>query len=748
MAHTPHNDSLLKEQNHETLPVLLREALSERYLSYALSTIMSRSLPDVRDGLKPVQRRLLHAMRLLKLDPKAGYKKSARIVGDVIGKFHPHGDTAIYEALVRLAQDFAQRYPLIDGQGNFGNIDGDNAAAMRYTESRMTAVAQALLEGIEQDAVDFRNTYDGEDEEPIVLPAAFPNLLANGAQGIAVGMATSIPPHHVGELAKALTYLIDHPDTGTHELVNFVAGPDFPTGGQLVESRESIIQAYETGRGSFRIRCTWDVETFKGGAWQVVVREIPYQTQKSRLIEKLAELITTKRASLLADVRDESAEDIRLILEPRSRNVDPALMMEQLFKLSELENKFSLNLNVLTADNTPRVLSLKEALQAFLDHRRVVLQRRTQYRLTQIERRLDILEGYLIVYLNIDEVIRIIRFEDHPKSELITKFSLLDVQAEAILNLRLRALHKLEEIEIRRELDELRNEQIDLQNLLDSETRQWQTIASQISEIGKNFGEGIASKRRTKICDAVKNIEMSTEDFIEKEPLTLILSKRGWIRTMKGHNVEPSSVKYKDGDDANIILPLYTTDKVILLARSGRAFTLACDKLPGGRGFGEPLSLIIEIDFNDPLVDVRIAKEGLNLVLASSDGRGFIIEQDAMLASTKSGKVVMSPAQGEGVQVVTPLEGDSLAVVGENRKLLVFPLKDLPTMSKGKGVILQKYRDGGLADIKSFNLEQGLSWRLGEKTRTEKTLVPWQGKRGSAGRMVPNGFPRSGLFKG
>jgi topoisomerase-4 subunit A len=724
------------------------EALGERYLSYALSTIVARSLPDVRDGLKPVHRRVLFAMRQLHLDPASGYKKSARIVGDVIGKFHPHGDVAVYEALVRLAQDFAHRYPLVDGQGNFGNIDGDNAAAMRYTESRLTAVAQALLEGIDDDAVDFRPTYDGEDEEPVVLPARFPNLLANGASGIAVGMATNIPPHNAGELCAALLHLIEKPDSTVEELVGFVRGPDFPTGGILVEPAESIRQAYETGRGGFRLRARWAVEDLSHGMFQIVITEIPFQVPKSRIVERIATLLEERKLLLLADIRDESTEDVRLVLEPKSRNVNPEMLMESLLRASELETRVALNLNVLDANCVPRVMNLKEVLRAFLDHRRVVLLRRTRNRVAAIERRIEILNGQIIVYLNLDEVIRIIRESDHPKARLIERWGLTEVQAEAILNIRLRALAKLEEIEIRKELASLQAEQGKLNLLLDQEKRQWKAIAAEIRDTAKEFGgETKLGRRRTDIGTPPAPILVPVEAMIEREPVTVVCSEKGWIRSIKGHSVAPSDIKYKDGDGPRFVIQVETTDKLAVFGSNGRFYTLPVDRLPGGRGHGEPLRLMIDLPNEHEVVTLFPYRAEQKLLLAASDGRGFIVAAEEVLAQTRAGKQVLVPGDGAQALICVAVTGDSVALVGDNRKLLVLPVSEFPEMSRGRGVTLQKYKDGGLADAKIFNLAEGLSWRQGEsRTRTETDLTPWQGARASSGRLVPTGFPKSNRF--
>lgn len=731
-------------------------ALSERYLAYALSTIMARSLPDVRDGLKPVHRRLLYAMRLLKLDPSSGFKKCARVVGDVIGKYHPHGDQAVYDAMVRLAQDFAVRFPLVDGQGNFGNIDGDNAAAMRYTEARLTEVARVLMEGLDEDAVDFRSTYDGEDEEPIVFPGAFPNLLANGATGIAVGMATSIPPHNVGELVDALQLLIEARLSGdevtTEALVERVPGPDFPTGGTLVEGRESITESYRTGRGAFRLRAKWEKEDLGRGQYHLVVTEIPYQVQKSKLIERIAELINDRKLPILTDIRDESSEDLRIVLEPKNRTIDPELVMESLFKLTDLEVRFSLNLNVIALDGRPRVLSLQETLESFLDHQRTVLLRRTEFRLEKIARRLEILSGYLIAYLNLDEVIRIIREEDHAKSALMQAFGLTDTQAEAILNMRLRSLRKLEEIEIRTEHEALEAEQKDLRKLQSSKARQWAKLGDQFLAIKDQFGQSTdLGKRRTQFGEAPILEAVPLEAMIEKEPITVVLSRRGWIRALKGHAKAEEVLKYKEGDEEQFRFHAYTTDKVFLFASSGRLFTLAGDKLPGGRGHGEPVRLMLDMDSADEIVACLAYAAGTKLFVASSAGKGFLAEADQLIAMTKGGKQVLN-LKGDAVAThLIPVDGDSVAVIGNNRKLLVFGIDELPTMARGQGVALQRYKDGRLADVKLFHRSEGLSWPMGGsegRTRTEVDLAPWTAKRGSVGRLPPVGFPRSNRFDG
>jgi len=731
----------------EVRDTALSDALSERYLSYALSTIMSRSLPDVRDGLKPVHRRLLYAMRELKLDPEAGFKKCARIVGDVMGKYHPHGDQAIYDAMVRLAQQFAVRYPLVDGQGNFGNIDGDNAAAMRYTEARLTDVAQALLEGIDEDAVDFRGTYDGEGDEPVVLPANFPNLLANGASGIAVGMATNIPPHNVDEICQALQHLIKFPNAGFDKLVGFIPGPDFPTGGVLCEDRDTILEAYKTGRGTFRIRARWEVEKLKGGIWQIVVTEIPYGVQKSRLVERMAELVHDRKIALLADVRDESAEDVRVVLEPRSRNVDAAMLMESLFRQTELESRLSLNMNVLDGGLVPGVMNLRDVLNAFLDHRHEVLVRRTSHRLEKIERRLEILAGYLICYLNIDEVIRIIREEDEPKKVMMRRFKLTDLQAESILNMRLRALRKLEEIEIKQEHADLSAERKELKALLKDEPKRWKKISGEIAEMRTRFGAKTEiGRRRTEIGAAPSDVVVPVEAMIEREPVTVVCSRKGWVRAMRGHVEKAGDIKFKEGDGAKFLLHAQTTDKLLIFATNGRFYTVGVDKLPGGRGHGEPLRLMIDLGNEHDFVQLLVHDPERNLLVASSDGRGFVVPEKDVAAQTRNGKQVLNVSTDAEAVACAPVEGDYVAVVGENRKLLVFPLTELPEMTRGRGVKLQSYKDGGLSDAKTFTRADGLTWKSGDRTRTHISLMAWEGKRAQAGRLPPPGFPKSNKF--
>ncbi len=724
----------------------LAEALSERYLAYALSTIMSRSLPDVRDGLKPVHRRLIYAMHQLKLDPASGFKKCARVVGDVIGKYHPHGDVAVYEALVRLAQDFAARYPLIEGQGNFGNIDGDNAAAMRYTEARLTEVAQTLLSGIDDDAVDFRATYDGEENEPVVLPGGFPNLLANGAAGIAVGMATSIPPHNAGEVCTAAIHLIQHPEATTADLLAHMPGPDFPTGGTLIEDPAAILHAYETGRGGFRTRARWEIERGKNGLWHVVVTEIPYQVQKARLIEQIAELLEAKKLPFLGDVRDESTELVRLVLEPKTRGVEPEVLMETMFRATALESRFPLNMNVLTADRTPVVLGLRGVLRAWLDHRQEVLVRRSRHRQAAIERRLEVLDGYLAVFLNLDEVIRIIREEDHPKTALIAHFTLTDLQAEAILNMRLRSLRRLEEMEIRREHKTLSREQREVEALLRDEGRRWRKIEAELAAVREKFGAGALGARRTVLGQVPAAIEVDADSLIEREPITVVLSDKGWIRAVRGHLGDGAELKFKEGDKLRLLVPCQTTDRLCLFASNGRAYTLRAGELPRGRGDGQAIRVLAELGNDDDVAALFVWRDGGRYLVASSASRGFIVAAGDLVAEKRTGKQVLNVKPDEAAVLCTPAEGDHVALIGTNRKLLVFPLSQVPELSRGSGVLLQKHRDGKLADAKVFVLSDGLTWRLGEKTRTETALRDWIGTRGQAGRMPPNGFPKTGRF--
>ncbi|WP_284178771.1 DNA topoisomerase IV subunit A [Rhabdaerophilum sp. SD176] len=731
--------------------IALREALEERYLAYALSTIMHRALPDARDGLKPVHRRILYGMHLLRLDPAAPFKKSAKIVGDVMGTFHPHGDQAIYDALVRLAQDFSSRYPLVDGQGNFGNIDGDSAAAYRYTEARMTEVARLLLQGIDEDGVAFRPNYDGQNEEPVVLPGAFPNLLANGAQGIAVGMATSIPPHNAAELCAAAIALIDDPQVSHEALMQLVPGPDFPTGGIIVEGPASLAETARTGRGSIRLRARWHKEETGRGGYVVVITEIPYLVQKSRLIEKIAELLNDKKLPLLADIRDESAEDVRVVLEPRTRTVEAELMMEALFKLTELETRFSVNMNVLIDGKVPKVVGLAEALRAFLDHRREVLLRRSRWRLGKIEARLEILGGLLVAFLNLDEVIRIIREEDEPKPVLMKRFDLTDVQANAILDTRLRQLRKLEEMELRTEHDELSKEKASIEALLGSEAKQWKTVRWEIGEVAKAFSKDTPlGRRRTDFGTASEVPVDVTEALIEREPITVVVTKKGWIRALKGHGVDLANLQYKGDDAFAFAFPTETTAKVLLLASDGKAFTLDASKLPGGRGFGEPIRLMVDLDAEAEIMAAFPYVPGQKRIVVAKDARGFIVAADDLVANTRKGRQVMN-VDGARLWLVVPVEGDMVAVIGENRKLLAFPLSEMPEMPRGKGVRLQRYKEGGLADLRTFSIETGLTWQdSAGRTFTLKgdDLKEWLGHRAESGRLPPKGFPRSNRFTG
>ncbi|MFZ5709834.1 MAG: DNA topoisomerase IV subunit A [Pseudomonadota bacterium] len=762
----------------------LSRAIGERYLTYALSTIMHRALPDARDGLKPVHRRILWAMRELRLTSTGGFRKSAKISGDVMGNYHPHGDAAIYDAMARLAQPFAMRYPLVDGQGNFGNVDGDNPAASRYTEARLAAAAEALMEGLAEDAVDFRPNYDGTLEEPVVLPAAFPNLLANGSSGIAVGMATNIPPHNLHELIDACLHLLKAPDARDETLVGFVPGPDFPTGGVIVEPRGSILEAYRTGRGSFRLRARWTVEDLGRGQWQVVVTEIPYQVQKSRLIERIAELIQVKKVPALADVRDESAEDIRIVLEPRARTVDPEMLMGMLFRNSELEIRFGLNMNVLIDGRVPRVCALKEILRAFLDHRRDVLVRRSQHRLEKIDARLELLEGFIVAYLNLDRVIDIIRYDEDPKAALLREVwgrahpratserdyltpapppggdegELTETQAEAILNMRLRSLRRLEEIELRKEHDALTEERAGLEDLLADQGLQWKRIASELRDVQKRFGrDAPGGARRTTFADAAETPDIAPEDMIEKEPITVILSKMGWVRAMKGHLAPGSEVKFKDGDEGRFTLPAETTDRILIAGTNGRFYTVLGANLPGGRGMGEPLRLMIDLPNDADIVTILPYREGQKLIVASDEGDGFVVSADEVVAQTRAGKQVMNLSDKARMAVVKPAAGDHVAVVSKNRKLLVFPLAELPEMARGKGVRLQRYNtvrgrqgqlelDGGLSDVTTFDMARGLSWIMPNgNTRTE-AMTDWLARRAGVGKQPPHGFPRDNRF--
>ena len=749
----------------------LGRAIGERYLTYALSTIMNRALPDARDGLKPVHRRILFAMRELKLNATGGFRKSAKISGDVMGNYHPHGDAAIYDAMARLAQEFNVRYPLVDGQGNFGNIDGDNPAASRYTEARMTTIAEALLDGLNEDAVDFRQNYDGTLSEPIVLPASFPNLLANGSSGIAVGMATNIPPHNISELCDACLHLIKSPDARIETLLKYIPGPDFPTGGTIVESHENILNAYKTGRGSFRLRARFSVEDLERGQWQIVITEIPFQVQKSKLIEKIAELIQTKKIPILEDIRDESAEDIRVVLEPKSKNVDPNILMETLFKISDLEIRFSMNMNVLIDGLVPKVCDLNEVLKAFLDHRRNILKRRSNFRLKKIDNRLEVLEGLIIAFLNLDRVIDIIRYDDNPKLALMSEDwgkqhdrakdeldykrpdisiegELSDIQTEAILNMRLRSLRRLEEVELVKERDSLMEERANLEDLLADTSQQWNKIAEEIRETKKQFGQNyISGTRRTDFAEAQDFEEVPIEAMIEREPITVVCSSMGWIRAMNGHIDLTRELKFKDGDGPGLIFHAQTTDKLLALASNGRFYTIQASSLPGGRGMGEPLRLMVDIPDEALIVNLITFRPGQKLLVASSTGDGFIVTHDDVVAQTKSGKQILNTKREAVAKVCHNICGDHVAVVGENRKVLIFPVSEIPEMVRGKGVRLQKYKDGGLSDITTFNLSEGLTWLdPAGRTRSETNLEDWTGKRATAGRMAPRGFPKNNKF--
>ena len=758
------------EPDRNSLSEPLRRALGDRYLTYALSTIMHRALPDARDGLKPVHRRILYAMRELRLASNGGFRKSAKISGDVMGNYHPHGDAAIYDAMARLAQDFNVRYPLVDGQGNFGNIDGDNPAASRYTEARMTAVAEAMLEGLNENAVNFRENYDGTLTEPEVLPAQFPNLLANGASGIAVGMATNIPPHNIAELCDACLHLIKTPDARDDTLLNYVPGPDFPTGGVLVEPRDSIATAYRTGKGGFRLRCRWEVEDLGRGLWQIVITEIPYQVQKSRLIEKIAELIQTKKIPILGDVRDESADDVRMIIEPRSKNVDPELLMGMLFRNSDLEVRFSLNMNVLIDGVTPKVCSMKEVLRAFLDHRREVLQRRSRHRLEKIDHRLEVLEGFIIAFLNLDRLIDIIRYDDDPKAALMREDwgrdhvrardegdyvtpppgegELSEVQADAILNMRLRSLRRLEELELLREQAALMEERAGLEDLLDSKGLQWDTISAQLRDTKKQFGKDWpGGARRTTFAEAGEVEDVPIEAMIDREPITVVCSQMGWVRAMTGHIDLNRELKFKDGDGPRFIFHAETTDRLLVFGSNGRFYTISAANLPGGRGMGEPLRLMVDLPNEAQIVALFIHQPGRRLLVASSAGDGFVVPEDEVVAQTRSGKQVLNVRGDTRALICRPVTGDSVATVGENRKVLVFGLDELPEMNRGKGVRLQKFKDGGLSDAITFVGADGLVWQdPAGRTRTQSDLAEWTGKRAGAGRMAPRGFPRDNRF--
>jgi len=740
-------------------------ALSERYLVYALSTITARSLPDLRDGLKPVHRRLLWAMRQLKLNPNDAFKKSARVVGDVIGKYHPHGDQSVYDAMVRLAQDFSLRYPLVEGQGNFGNIDGDNAAAYRYTEARLTKTAIQLMAGLDEGTVNFIPTYNGEEEEPEIFPGLFPNLLANGSSGIAVGMATNIPSHNVAEIIDATLLLIDNPTAEHEELMQHFKGPDFATGGVVVESAATISRAYETGKGALRVRGrfsngreadgSWEetgIERLGGGQWQLVISEIPYQLAKGKLIEQVAQLIADKKLPILEDVRDESDEQIRLVFVPKSRNVDPELLKESLFKLTDLETRFGLNLNVLDASRTPGVLSLKLVLQEWIKSQIDILVRRSEHRLAKIADRLELLDGYIIAYLNLDRIIEIIRTEDEPKVLMMEEFGLTDRQAEAILNMRLRSLRKLEEMELRRERDDLLAEKDELEKLLDSPARQRTRLKRDLATLRKDYAEDTPlGRRRTTIAEAAPTVEFSMDAMIEKAPVTVILSAKGWIRGASGHEALDKDFKFKEGDGPAFALHAQTTDKLLVACDNGRFYTLGADKLPSARGFGEPIRTMLDIDAGAEIVALLVYRSKAQLLLASNQGRGFAAEADELLAETRKGRGVMTTKPGVKLAVVReiPPEHDHVAVVGDNRKLVIFSLEEMPVMAKGQGVTLQRYRDGGLADAITLKLDEGLSWKMGGdsgRTRTESDMRLWKVARGAAGRLPPTGFPRDNKF--
>ena len=743
--------TLIPPEPNDIQEVPLRDALEERYLAYALSTIMHRALPDARDGLKPVHRRILYGMRLLRLDPSSPFKKSAKIVGDVMGGFHPHGDQAIYDALVRLAQDFSSRYPLVDGQGNFGNIDGDNPAAMRYTESRLTDVARLLLEGLDEDAVEFRPSYDGSDKEPSVLPGGFPNLLANGAQGIAVGMATSIPPHNAAELCDAALHLIDKPATKTRGLLRYVKGPDFPTGGIVVDSQESIAEAYATGRGGFRVRAKWKQEDGARGTWNIVVTEIPWLVQKSRLIERIAELLNEKKLLLVGDIRDESAEDVRIVIEPKSKNVDPEVLMETLFKQTDLESRIPLNLNVLVKGRIPKVLGLAECLREWLDHLRDVLVRRASYRKNQIEHRLEVLGGYLIAYLNLDKVIKIIRTEDEPKPVLIKTFKLTDLQADSILNMRLRNLRKLEEMEIRGEDKELRAELKGIKAVLASEEEQWKKVGEQVKKVRELFGPKTPlGKRRTQFADAPEHDLAAIEEaLVEREPITVVVSDKGWVRTLKGHVEDLSNLTFKTDDRLGISFFAETTSKLLLLGTHGRFYTLDAQKLPGGRGHGDPIRSFIDLEGDANIVSLFVNTGGRKFLIASHDGQGFVVNEDDCVGNTRKGKQVLNVTAPNEAAAICTVTGDTVAVIGENRKMVIFPLDQVPEMAKGKGVRLQRYKDGGLSDVTTFTAKDGLTWKDSagrEFSATWKELTEWRGNRADAGRLPPKGFPKSNKF--
>ncbi|AAU03551.1 DNA topoisomerase IV subunit A [Rickettsia typhi] len=722
-------------------------ALSERYLAYALSTIMSRSLPDVRDGLKPVHRRLLYAMLQLRLEPNSGYKKCARVVGDVIGKYHPHGDVAVYDTLVRLAQHFSLRYPLIDGQGNFGSIDGDNAAAMRYTESRMTEICMLLMKDIDKDTVDFRSTYDDSDLEPVIMPASFPNLLANGSEGIAVGMATNIPPHNLHELCDALLYLIDNPQAGVNDIMNFIKGPDFPTGGIIIDQTKVINAAYTTGRGSFRVRSRWEKEELSYGTYQIVVTEIPYQVQKSKLIEQIAILLKDKKIPLISSIRDESTDIIRLVIEPRDRSCDPQIVMESLFKLTNLESRIQLNMNVIGSNNVPRVMNIVEILQEFLVHRQNIITRRSTYLLNKIKQRLEILKVLKIVYLNLDEIIEIIRREDEPKTIIMERFKISEIQVEVILNTRLRALQKLEEHAIIDEHSNLQKQQAILEKILKNHKELWKIVKKEIKSVQTQFGlNTIIGARRTSFEEVdLTNQVIDITAFITKEPITIICSKMGWIRLLKGHNTDLSTIKYKEGDAEKFIIEAYTTDKILIISSKGRFFTLLADNISKGKGTAVSIKLLVDIGNND-ITNILVYKPYQLLLLASSIGKGFLVNSNEVIAQTKAGKQIMNIPEGYACITCLPVNGNSIACINESRRLLIFNINEIPEMKKGQGVVLQRFKNAKLLDIKIFNKEDGLSWNDGKKIQLEKNIVAFLGKRGSAGTLPPIGFPKNNRF--
>ena len=739
----------MAEVEEKIKDVHLAEELSSRYLSYAMSTIVSRSLPDVRDGLKPVHRRLLYAMRQLHLDPKSGFKKCARVVGDVIGKYHPHGDSAVYGAMCRLAQDFSVRYPLVDGQGNFGNIDGDNPAAMRYTEARLTEFAIALMEGLNENAVDFRETYDGEEEEPVVMPGMVPNLLCNGSSGIAVGMATNIPPHNLSEICDALLYMIEKPDCEIEPLVRKIKGPDFPTGGIIIDSFSSILDTYTQGKGTFRIRAKWEKEELTHGQYQIIIKEIPYQVVKSKLIERIASLLQDKKLPMLDDIRDESTHDIRIVLIPKNRTVDANLLMEHLFKQTELESRFNMNMNVLDSGGVPRVLSIKEVLREFLNHRINVLERRAQYRLDKINNRLEILSGYLIAYLNLDEIIRIIREEENSKAVMMQEFSLTENQAEAILNMKLRSLRKLEEVEIKREYDELSAEKGELEALLSDESKRWEAIGGEIKLIREKFGKKTAlGRRRTDFAEVTEEIDVPLEVFVEKEPITVILSQKGWIRCIKGHSDLNDDFKFKDDDALQIAIHAQTTDKIILFDTSGKFFNISANEIPSGRGFGQPLRLMVDLSNNDNICEMFVFEPKTSYLVASNTGKGFLVDENHLIAQTRNGRKIMNVADGEQAVMCRKVTGDSVAIVGENRKLLIFKVEEIPSMARGRGVALQKYKDGNMSDIQIFNAADGFTYARSGGIKVETDLMTWLGHRAQVGKLVPFGFPKNNKFMG